>query len=279
MVWPATGEHPLAFLKLLAVWMCFSFFFWSTCTLSAIQSGPARRCTRCTTIACGDPLRRHRLHMLAGPPAWSPVVFVARARSARTRDRRLPLAPHYPGAIATGCGLVAAVVASAAGSGTGMAGPSRDMPDQRAAPPPGATGRVYGHRARGWTRFRAPRADVRRRCFDRGAPTISVYGAALMLLFGVASASLSACRSRTRGAAGGPRHDGPGGRGQTAICSGGAAHAGRRRLLASPGELRRARRLLRAPRPDPLLSPAARGGAAFMADAQGKLTGRPGIFS
>jgi hypothetical protein len=31
-------EHPLAFLKLPAVWLCFSFFFWSTSSLSAIQS-------------------------------------------------------------------------------------------------------------------------------------------------------------------------------------------------------------------------------------------------
>ena len=28
----------MAFLKLPSVWLCFSFFFWSTCALSAIQS-------------------------------------------------------------------------------------------------------------------------------------------------------------------------------------------------------------------------------------------------
>lgn len=38
---PAAGvkeEHPMAFLKLPSVWLCFSFFFWSTAALSAIQS-------------------------------------------------------------------------------------------------------------------------------------------------------------------------------------------------------------------------------------------------
>ncbi|MEY4763544.1 MAG: hypothetical protein RI907_217, partial [Pseudomonadota bacterium] len=31
-------EHPLAFLKLPSVWLCFSFFFWSTVALCAIQN-------------------------------------------------------------------------------------------------------------------------------------------------------------------------------------------------------------------------------------------------
>ncbi|MEY4752465.1 MAG: hypothetical protein RJA44_140, partial [Pseudomonadota bacterium] len=31
-------EHPMAFLKLPSVWLCFSFFFWTTVALSAIQS-------------------------------------------------------------------------------------------------------------------------------------------------------------------------------------------------------------------------------------------------
>ncbi|HRI17772.1 MAG TPA: MFS transporter, partial [Burkholderiaceae bacterium] len=34
----ARPEHPMAFLRLPSVWMCFSFFFWSTCALSAMQS-------------------------------------------------------------------------------------------------------------------------------------------------------------------------------------------------------------------------------------------------
>jgi predicted MFS family arabinose efflux permease len=32
------SEHPLAFLRLPAVWLCFSFLFWTTCALSAVQS-------------------------------------------------------------------------------------------------------------------------------------------------------------------------------------------------------------------------------------------------
>ena len=39
----AAPVHTLAFLRLPSVWLCFSFFFWSTAALSAIQSfaGPA----------------------------------------------------------------------------------------------------------------------------------------------------------------------------------------------------------------------------------------------
>ena len=39
----AAPDHPMAFLKLPSVWLCFSFFFWTTAALSAIQSfaGPA----------------------------------------------------------------------------------------------------------------------------------------------------------------------------------------------------------------------------------------------
>ena len=35
---PATPEHALAFLRLPSVWLCFSFFFWSTAALAAVQS-------------------------------------------------------------------------------------------------------------------------------------------------------------------------------------------------------------------------------------------------
>ncbi|WP_159298221.1 MFS transporter, partial [Raoultella terrigena] len=34
----AIAEHPMAFLRLPSVWLCFSFFFWTTCSLSVIQS-------------------------------------------------------------------------------------------------------------------------------------------------------------------------------------------------------------------------------------------------
>ena len=39
----APAEHAMAFLKLPSVWLCFSFFFWTTAALSAMQgfAGPA----------------------------------------------------------------------------------------------------------------------------------------------------------------------------------------------------------------------------------------------
>jgi hypothetical protein len=49
----APKEHPMAFMKLPSVWLCFSFFFWSTCALSAIQSFASPACKPCT--ACRFP--------------------------------------------------------------------------------------------------------------------------------------------------------------------------------------------------------------------------------
>ena len=200
-----TREHPLAFLKLPSVWMCFSFFFWSTCTLSAIQSFASPALHQMYDL----PLALTSLvvtgYMLAGAAGMVAGGFlVARAeRLERVIGGCLLGAAVLLALVATGWlpGLVAAVVASAAGFGTGMAGPSRDMLIKRAAPP-GATGRVYGTVYSGLDLGFALSAPTFGMLLDHGAPTMVFYGAALMLLFGVASASLVGLQvARTRGAA------------------------------------------------------------------------------
>ena len=78
-------------------------------------------------------------------------------------------------------------LAAAAGLGTGLAGPSRDMLIKRAAPP-GATGRVYGTVYSGLDIGFALAAPVFGALMDRGQPALVFGGAGLALLAGVGSA-------------------------------------------------------------------------------------------
>ena len=86
-------------------------------------------------------------------------------------------------------GMLAATLASLAGFGTGLAGPSRDMLIKRAAPP-GATGRVYGTVYSGLDLGFALAAPVFGALLDHGSPSSVFTGAALALVGGVVSASL-----------------------------------------------------------------------------------------
>jgi predicted MFS family arabinose efflux permease len=86
-------------------------------------------------------------------------------------------------------GGLALVLASAAGLGTGLAGPSRDMLIRRAAPP-GATGRVYGMVYSGLDLGFALAAPIFGRLLDAGLPGTIFAGSALALLAAVASAWL-----------------------------------------------------------------------------------------
>ncbi|HVL45802.1 MAG TPA: MFS transporter, partial [Acidovorax sp.] len=143
----AKPEHPMAFLKLPSVWLCFSFFFWSTCALSAIQSfaSPALQ------SLYGLPLSVTAMvvtgYMLCGAAGMLVGGFLV----GRVQRLEKIISVCLLGSaallvvVASGLlpGMVALVVASVAGLGTGLAGPSRDMLIKRAAPP-GATGRVYG---------------------------------------------------------------------------------------------------------------------------------------
>jgi MFS transporter, FSR family, fosmidomycin resistance protein len=198
----APAEHPMAFLKLPSVWLCFSFFFWSTCALSAIQSfaSPALQ------ALYGLPLSVSALvvtgYMLCGAAGMVAGGFLT-ARSERLENQiglcllgsALLLCAVASGVLS---GLLAAALTALAGAGTGLAGPSRDMLIKRAAPP-GATGRVYGAVYSGLDLGFAIAAPVFGALLDRGAPAAMFYGAALTLVMGVVSASLVGMQvSRTR---------------------------------------------------------------------------------
>ncbi len=193
----APTEHPLAFLRLPSVWLCFSFFFWTTSALAAIQSfaSPALQqmyglpLTQTAYVVTG--------YMLAGAVGMVLGGFlVARAeRLERTIAWAMALAAALLLLTASGWlpGGLAAVVAALAGFGTGLAGPSRDMLIKRAAPP-GATGRVYGTVYSGLDIGFALAAPVFGAMLDHGLPRGVFVGAAVALALGVASAGLVGLR-------------------------------------------------------------------------------------
>ncbi len=186
-------EHPLAFLRLPSVWLCFSFFFFSTAALTAIQSfaSPA------LGSLYGLPLSLSAFvvtgYMLSG--AVGMVVggfWVARSTNLeRNITLGLLVAASLLGLAGFGAlpPLLAAGFVALAGLGTGLAGPSRDMLIKRAAPA-GATGRVYGTVYSGLDLGFATAAPVFGALMDHRQPAAVFYGAALALLLAIAAARL-----------------------------------------------------------------------------------------
>ena len=195
------GEHALAFLKLPSVWLCFSFFFWTTAALSAIQSfaGPA------LGKMYGLPLSATAFvvtgYMLCGAAGMVAGGFlVSRVdRLERTIAAAMAGAASLLLLVSTGWlpGVMAGAAVSLAGLGTGLAGPSRDMLIKRAAPP-GATGRVYGTVYSGLDLGFALAAPVFGWLLDHGQASTVFAGAAATLMLGIASAGLVGLRVARR---------------------------------------------------------------------------------
>ncbi len=195
----AAPEHPLAFLRLPSVWLCFSFFFWSTAALSAIQSfaGPAlARMYGLPLSATAFVVTGYMLCSAAGTVAGGFLVA-----GARRLERTIALAMAAAGAllllVSTGVlpALLAGALAALAGAGTGLAGPSRDMLIKRAAPP-GATGRVYGTVYSGLDVGFALGAPVFGRLLDGGHVQAVFVGSAMALAMGILSAGMVGLRMR-----------------------------------------------------------------------------------
>ena len=186
-------EHPMAFLKLPSVWLCFSFFFWSTCALTAIQSfaSPALQ------SMYGLPLSVTALvvtgYMLCGAAGMVVGGFLVGrvVRLEKIISVCLLASAALLVLVGTGWlpGMAAVVVAALAGVGTGLASPSRDMLIKRAAPP-GATGRVYGTVYSGLDLGFCLAAPVFGALLDRGMTSGIFYGSAITLALSVVSAAL-----------------------------------------------------------------------------------------
>jgi MFS family permease len=197
----AVNEHALAFLKLPSVWLCFSFFFWSTAALSAVQgfAGPA------LGKMFGLPLSVTAFvvtgYMLCGAAGMVAGGFIVTRVQRLERTIALAMAAAASLFLLVASGwlppLVAAAAVSLAGVGTGLAGPSRDMLIKRAAPP-GATGRVYGTVYSGLDVGFALAAPVFGWLLDHGHPAAVFSGAALTLALGIASAALVGLATASR---------------------------------------------------------------------------------
>jgi MFS family permease len=195
----SAAEHPMAFLRLPSVWLCFSFFFWVTAALAAIQSyaGPALAGLYGLPLsATAFVVTGYMLCAAAGTVAGGFLV----TRAPRL-EKTIAIAMGSAAALLllAASGLLPAMVAGAvvalAGAGTGLAAPSRDMLIQRAAPP-GATGRVYGTVYSGLDVGFALASPVFGVLLDRGLTQGVFVGAALALGCGVLSAGLVAWRVR-----------------------------------------------------------------------------------
>ena len=197
-------EHALAFLKLPSVWLCFSFFFWTTAALSAIQSFASPALGKMYGLPLSATAFVVTGYMLCG--ALGMVFGGFLVGRAEKLERTIALAMAWSGGllllVATGWlpPLFAAGAASLAGIGTGLAGPSRDMLIKRASPP-GATGRVYGTVYSGLDVGFALAAPLFGWLLDHSPPNTIFAGAALLLVFGVLSAGFVAFTVRRRGLA------------------------------------------------------------------------------
>ncbi len=201
----APAAHPLAFLKLPSVWLCFSFFFFTTAALSAVQGFASPALSKLYGLPISATAFVVTGYMVCGAVGMVLGGFlVARVeRLERTIAAAMLLAAGLLalGGLGVLPGYAAAAAVALAGFGTGLAGPSRDMLIKRAAPP-GATGRVYGTVYSGLDLGFALAAPLFGALMDHGHPGTVFHGAAVALLMGVASAGLVgqgiAARQRAR---------------------------------------------------------------------------------
>ena len=183
----------MAFLRLPSVWLCFSFFFWTTAALAAIQSFASPALGQMYGLPASATAYVVTGYMLCGALGMVAGGFLVPrvARLERTIAVAMALSAVLLLLAGSGWlpGLVATAAASLAGLGTGLAGPSRDMLIKRAAPP-GATGRVYGTVYSGLDAGFALAAPVFGLLLDRGWTGAIFYGSAAALLLGVVSATV-----------------------------------------------------------------------------------------
>lgn len=204
-------EHPLAFLRMPSLWFSFLFFFWVTCSLSAIQSFAAPALHQVYGLPLGQAALVVSAYMGCGAVGMVAGGFWAAREQHLDRiiTRCLLISALLLMAVgqtwvpfsSSSAGWAALTMVALAGVGTGLAGPSRDMLIKRAAPP-GATGRVYGAVYSGLDLGFAVAAPIFGSLLDHGHPQLVFSGAAVALCVGLASAAGvgSLLRAKTQGA-------------------------------------------------------------------------------
>ena len=143
----ASRSGSFAFLRLPSVWLCFSFFLFTTAALAAIQGFAAPALGALHGVSAEKLTLVVTVYMLTGAVGMLLGGFwVARSKQLERNIARALLAAMALLALAVLPGLplwASMGFVALAGVGTGLAGPSRDLLVKQAAPP-GATGRVYG---------------------------------------------------------------------------------------------------------------------------------------
>lgn len=197
----AVQERPMAFLKLPSVWLCFSFFFWSTCSLSAIQSFAGPSLQRLYDLPLSLSAMVVTGYMLCGAAGMVIGGFLVGrvVRLEKTISICLLASAALLALVGSGAlpGMAALVATALAGMGTGLASPSRDMLIKSAAPP-GATGRVYGTVYSGLDLGFCLAAPVFGAMLDAQMNAGIFYGSGLALVLSVVSAGFVGARVAAR---------------------------------------------------------------------------------
>ncbi len=191
----AASASTFGFLRLPSVWLCFSFLFFTTSALAAIQSFASPALQMLHDVPMRWAAWVVSAYMVCGALGMVAGGFLL-ARSQRLEAliaRALLLAGCFLVLAATPWvpGWLALALTALAGIGTGLAGPSRDMLIRRAAPP-GASGRVYGLVYSGLDLGFAVAAPIFGWLLDRGLPAAVLLGSALALSGAVAASALVA---------------------------------------------------------------------------------------
>jgi MFS family permease len=141
------GAGTLSFLRLRAVWMCFSFFFLTAVALGGIQAFASIGLMQLYGISRELATGSYTAYMLASAGGMLLGGFVGAGRQDHDRTVAIAFAVAAALALLLGAAVVPGWLAlplmALVGFFSGVAGPSRDLMI-RAAAPKNATGRVYG---------------------------------------------------------------------------------------------------------------------------------------
>ena len=199
----AGDASAFAFLRLPEIWLCFSFFLFSTAALAAVQSFASPALGQLYGLPLSATALVVTVYMLVASAGMVVGGFLVPRFPDVERTVSLAMAASAALLVLAGSGAVAGPVALAcvalAGLGSGLAGPSRDLMIKRASPP-GATGRVYGTVYSGLDTGFALGAPVFGLFMDHGQPQGVFYGAAVALLAAIVAALLIGPHLRARAA-------------------------------------------------------------------------------
>ena len=143
----AAAESSLAFLKIPAVWMCFTFFFFYAMSLSVVQAFAPEAARQLHEVPVALVAVCLSVYMLASAGGMVLGGFLAADPSRCERIVGVGFGIAASIALVLGLASVPAwgvpVLFAMMGFASGMAGPSRDLLVKRSTPE-NASGRVYG---------------------------------------------------------------------------------------------------------------------------------------